>query len=740
MTTSARPRVTLTRVPIYLLTFCFIGAASTTAICDEAPARVGEFPQEFARQYTQEAGHPANDCLQIVQGADGAVYLETRAGWARHDGNNFVGLGDLVPPPTREAVMVASQELVARYFAARNEVVPADLVIHDADIDPAAPAHAVVGSNLGIFVADAAGIVTRPELFDQFGRALGRSNVPAVTKTPAGPVFGVQRAVAMVADGKTISLTAEDGLPFDGFTCVSISGNTVWFGTTKGVVRLRDGEFAYRQGKRWLPDDHVTDILAMPDGSAWVATKNGVAHLATQPMTLAQKAAFYEDEIEKYIKRTEFGYTAESTVTNPGDKSEIHHHDSDNDGLWTAMYGAGECFAYAATKDPAARARAQQAFEALRFLQKVTQGGEHSPPKGYVARTILPTSGPDPNIGRIERDREEQATGDKLWKAYEPRWPKSADGQWYWKSDTSSDEIDGHYFFYAAYYDLVAETEEEKARVREVVHDLTSHLVDHKFQLIDHDGTVTRWGQYSPEALNGDRQWWVERGLNSLSMLSYLAVAEHMTGDPKFAEATRLLCDVHHYDQNAMVAKIQYGVGSGNQSDDEMAFMSYYNLIKYTRNEELRDLIRHSFYQYWKIEFPELNPLFNFIYASACRGATTTTQWGTVDLNPFEGWLDDSIATLKGFPLDRFNWGAQNSHRLDIVPLRRQQGSDPDERNPPRRGLRVNGKVLPVEERHFNHWNTDPFQLDYGGDGRVLASGAVFLLPYYMGLHHGFIE
>ncbi len=48
--------------------------------------------------------------------------------------------------------------------------------------------------------------------------------------------------------------------------------------------------------------------------------------------------------------------------------------------------------------------------------------------------------------------------------------------------------------------------------------------------------------------------------------------------------------------------------------------------------------------------------------------------------------------------------------------------------------------MLPVEERHFGHWNTDPWRLDYGGDGRELASGTVFLLPYYLGLKEGFIR
>ena len=43
-------------------------------------------------------------------------------------------------------------------------------------------------------------------------------------------------------------------------------------------------------------------------------------------------------------------------LTRPGDKSEIAYHPSDNDGLWTSMYGAGECFAFAATKNPKAKA------------------------------------------------------------------------------------------------------------------------------------------------------------------------------------------------------------------------------------------------------------------------------------------------------------------------------------------------------------------------------------------------
>ena len=403
------------------------------------------------------------------------------------------------------------------------------------------------------------------------------------------------------------------------------------------------------------------------------------------------------------------------------------------------MYGAGECFAYAATKDLKAKERAKKAFEALRFLQKVTQDCAHAPPKGYIARTIRPIERPDPNVGRLEGDRREQQR-DRLWKAYEPRWPKSADGKWFWKSDTSSDELDGHYFFYPLYYDFCADTEAERERVREVVRDVTDHLLTHGFVLIDHDGKPTRWAVYGPQYLNHDPLWWQERGLKSLSILSYLAVAEHVTGDSKYAAAARELIDREGYAQNAMHPTVQHGPGSGNQSDDEMAVMCYYGLLRFSHDEELKTLMRYSFYRYWLNEAPEMNPFFNFAYAALSLNAFATSPFGKFSVKPWPGWHEDAIATLHEFSLDRLNWSLHNSHRLDIVflpPIRSQDLESPDERG--RRGNRVNGKVLPVENRHFNHWNTDPWELDYGGNGQELAAGTVFLLPYYMGLYHGFI-
>jgi len=705
-------------------------ALANSAIAEVPHLKIGQFSQEVATSYTTEHGLPSNEVRSIHLDNRGAIWANTAEGWAVWSGKSWS------PSDSPKADDLVGHIPPAKYAAIEGQVNQATVTLGG---------KTVVASARGLLIETDDGF--KPWIVeDGVGRRWGTSDVRGVAIDSLGQFWFtcLAGAACQTSEGWKF-YTGSEGLPYNDFTVAKAGKNgEVWFGTHLGAIRfsrqISGQSFSYRQGRRWLPNDDIRDIAIDRKGDVWFATAAGVGVIRKQAMTLAEKAQFYEDEIDRCIRRTPYGYVSRVSLKVSGDKSEITYHDSDNDGLWTSMYGAGECFAYAATGDEKAKKRAKQAFEALRFLQRVTQGCEHSPPKGYVARTIRSTELPDPNLGRMERDRQKRETYDALWKVYEPRWPKSADGKWYWKSDTSSDELDGHYFFYSLYYDLVADTEQEKERVREVVRDLTDHLIKHNYNLVDHDGTPTRWGYYGPESLNNDRAWWSERGLKSLSMLSYLAVAEHLTGDPSYGERSEELIRDHAYLTNAMIYKIHRGPGSGNQSDDEMAFMGYYNLVKYTKNEALRDQIMLSFFSAWTNEQPERNPFFNFAYAAFGVEKEIHNQWGTHSLEPRDGWLEDSLATLEGFSLDRLNWASKNSHRSDVRFLNQQQASvDITDKRKRRSGFHVNGKVLPVENRHFNHWNTNPWNLDYGGEGKQLGSGTVFLLPYYMGLYHGFL-
>ena len=237
-----------------------------------------------------------------------------------------------------------------------------------------------------------------------------------------------------VRDGGEWKLySVEDGLPRNDCTSLAPAPDgSVWLGTGRGAIRFDGANWEYRRGPRWLPDDAVSAVVVDAENTAWFATAKGVGKIRSVPMTLAQKARFFEDEIDLRHRRTPYEYVLEVRLDQPGDKSKWTQRDSDNDGLWTSMYGAGECYAYAVTKDPKAKERAKKAYDAMRFLWSVTQGGTPPAPEGYVARTVLPTSGPDPNAVNYTaaKDREMQATRDSLWKVMNPRWPRSADSKW----------------------------------------------------------------------------------------------------------------------------------------------------------------------------------------------------------------------------------------------------------------------------------------------------------------------
>lgn len=119
--------------------------------------------------------------------------------------------------------------------------------------------------------------------------------------------------------------------------------------------------------------------------------------------------------------------------------------------------------------------------------------------------------------------------------------------------------------------------------------------------------------------------------------MSYLTVAEHVTGDSKYSQAIHDLIERHHYAANVMNPKMQMGVGSGNQSDDEMAVMCFYNLLRYTKVEKWKEKWRFAFYSYWRLEQPELNPFFDFAYAAVGLGQTFSDAFGPIPVDPWAG-------------------------------------------------------------------------------------------------------
>jgi hypothetical protein len=293
-------------------------------------------------------------------------------------------------------------------------------------------------------------------------------------------------------------------------------------------------------------------------------------------------------------------------------------------------------------------------------------------------------------------------------------WHDTKDG-WRWKGDTSSDEIVGHFFVFPIYYDLVADAE-EKRLLSAALGRITDHILDHDYQLVDVDGQRTRWGWWAPDLIWNDPD---ETGLRALHILAHLRVATHMAGDTaarsRYQAAYDSLVATHRYHLLTRNQKVMVP-GSINHSDDELAFLSFYPLLQYEKDPNLRSVYTQSLERSWRIERPERNPLWNVIYATG-TGAADFDRAGT-------------IRTLQEIPMDTVQWTVTNSHRLDV----------PIDPSSDRQGRRQALVVLPYDELPMSKWNGNPFNLDGGNGGRTEDDGAYFLLPYWMGRYHGLIE
>ena len=494
-------------------------------------------------------------------------------------------------------------------------------------------------------------------------------------------------------------------LPYRNLTCgVRLSDGTLWIGSKGGVLYRPAGADCWRlfHSRRWLPDNVVLDLSVAKDGSVHVRTKAGIGRLYEQSTTLDQKIALIHAELRRRHVRE--GLVGHVNLVEPGrTDAGWKQPDSDNDGLWTSLYVAAEAFRYGATGDRQAKDNAWLSLEALMQLEKVTGIS------GFVARSILPATDPKPQHGE---------------------WHLSADARWWWKGDTSCDELDGHYFAYAVYFDLAA-TPEEKKQIRHVVGRITDHIIDHGYYYVGPSGKPTTWGVWAPEKLNRELAWIGDRGLNSLELLSHLKVADHITGESRYRNSAGELIERHGYAINTVWQK-HIWPPVVNHSDDQLAFLCYYPLLRYERDPALRKIYLASLERSWRIERPEESPLFDFIYA-ACHQAN---DWPDTVKRPVEARVDPKtydrdlcLGWFRDVPADLIDWAVKNSDRQDL-----------GEVHVSRHRRACSSRVLNVAERPLMRWNGDPYELDGGSDGRTRDDGTFILLPYWMGRYHRLLD
>src|SRR4029078_6955996 len=132
-----------------------------------------------------------------------------------------------------------------------------------------------------------------------------------------------------------------------------------------------------------------------------------------------------------------------------------------------------------------------------------------------------------------------------------------------------------------------------------------------------------------------------ETGLRALHILSHLRVAMHLSDNTpvatKYRDAYDNLVKMRRYHLLTRNQKIAIP-GHINHSDDELAFLSYYPLLRYKPDPQLLSVYKQSLERSWQVERPERNPLWNAVYAAGTGSAEYDRA--------------ASVRTLPGLPMD----------------------------------------------------------------------------------------
>ncbi len=499
--------------------------------------------------------------------------------------------------------------------------------------------------------------------------------------------IGTDRGLTELRGAALKTIRGADGLPVESTTCLEKGfANDLWIGTARGAVRMVNGEFHYFGEGMWLPSMKVNDI-AVGENVVYVATETGIGIIHYEPYTLLKKAAFFERELDEWgHKRLGFMHLLYQK------NGEWVREVSDNDGGHTAPYLAAMCYKYAVTGDKAARAEAVEAFKAMIWLNKIT--GKD----GFIARSIWSTTG----------DKDER--GKSGSGGLPAKWYPTPDGKWYWKGDTSSDEVTSHFYSVSLFLDLVAEGKEKEV-AREHLRRMASYIIDCGWTMHDMDGLPTRWARWNPEYLLRPYGY-MDRGLNGLEALSYMEAAIAATDEQKFKDGYQQLIK-WGYPANTLRQKNTFPPENIAPWDDDLAFMSYYTLLRYATDPVLRSVYLRSLERTWEVKRIERMPWYNIAY-----GALTGNECD----------LEQAMKFFREWTLDCRENNYFNSHRDDLFIEKGYTAYD--------------GwvKILSPRDGFTDGTSRRINELDGHNNGRRVKEPTGFLRDYWMARYYGIIK
>ena len=176
-------------------------------------------------------------------------------------------------------------------------------------------------------------------------------------------VANLQKIITRYAlDSNKVPAEVKDSSKYAEAQTAKTADGAVWTITEYGVLRTDENAPTERDieqrfmGDRYFYSNDTTDgkvlaIFADGEKGIWTAMAEGYTHIEMKEINGTDKAAMMSENTQEYVARR--GMVSNAYFIN----GKWDPEESDNDGLWTSMYGAGELMRYAVLKnDPTATA------------------------------------------------------------------------------------------------------------------------------------------------------------------------------------------------------------------------------------------------------------------------------------------------------------------------------------------------------------------------------------------------
>jgi ligand-binding sensor domain-containing protein/signal transduction histidine kinase len=249
--------------------------------------------QYVHRIWQFQQGLPQGGILQTIQTRQGYLWLATQTGLVRFDGVRFQPVEDIVPgAPANVWIRAAAEDASGNLWLGSNEL--GLFRLGAAGVSQFTAAQGLPSNGIQCLANGRDGVIwvcTEGGL----ARLEASRDEPSIRAIPASPMENIRAAcedssgtlwiggdgpgVALLSNGAFTS-RALKGIPASASVrALLCSGDTVWAGTSDGLIRIHGNEQHLYTVKDGLGDNFIFSLGAGSSSAVWIGTRNGFSRL-----------------------------------------------------------------------------------------------------------------------------------------------------------------------------------------------------------------------------------------------------------------------------------------------------------------------------------------------------------------------------------------------------------------------------------------------------------------------------